>query len=59
MFPSSPGKKPKTDASMKQITACYLITLAAIAFAQAATKPWGGRCCDWRENTMGNDRIVL
>ncbi len=39
MFPSSPGKKPATDANMKLIATCFLIALSAIASAQGGTKP--------------------
>ena len=39
MFPSSLDKKLKTDPTMKHIATFFLIALAAIASAQAATKP--------------------
>jgi hypothetical protein len=59
MSPSSPDKQPKTNSDVKQITACFLIALSAIASAPAAAKPWAGRGGNWPQNVNRNAPIVL
>lgn len=57
MFPSSPGKRPKTDPSVQHIAAVLFLALAASPLAAAATKPVRVFILAGQSNMEGAGRI--